>query len=128
MSATSGKTQSLASFLRDRGAHVHSSLELFAKSTAQRERGVVAMDVIKRGDTLLSLPRSAVLCACENGSGREIAGEPAVHGHGAGKPEPTKLVVHGHGGPKQGGCHSRTHRSRVRTAAWASRHSRTGRR
>ncbi len=63
---TSNESTALASFLSSRGGVVHDELELFGRSSAERERGVFAVGPIRRGELLLRLPRNAVICACEN--------------------------------------------------------------
>mgnify|MGYP001179887381 CR=1 FL=1 len=63
------ETERLASFLRSAGATVHPDLELFGRRAHDKsERGAFAAAPIAKGETLLKLPRSAVLTACEGGS------------------------------------------------------------
>ena len=61
------ESERLSAFIRSRGGGVHEEIELFGRSSIQRERGVFAVGPIERGELLLRLPRAAVICACENG-------------------------------------------------------------
>ena len=45
---------------------MHDDLELFGRSSVERERGVFTVGPIRRGELLLRLPRDAIICACEN--------------------------------------------------------------
>ena len=63
----SAPTRALATFLRARGATVHPNLELFGERPGG-ERGAFALKPIAAGETLLSLPRSALIDACEEGA------------------------------------------------------------
>jgi hypothetical protein len=62
----STESTTLASYLCSRGGFVHDDLELFGRSSGERERGVFTVGPIRRGELLLRLPRDAVICACEN--------------------------------------------------------------
>lgn len=59
------ETAALVAWLEDRGAFVHPSLELFGQRDSQ-ERGVFALQPIEEGELLLRLPRTAVICVCED--------------------------------------------------------------
>uniref|UniRef100_A0A7S3X245 SET domain-containing protein n=1 Tax=Emiliania huxleyi TaxID=2903 RepID=A0A7S3X245_EMIHU len=54
----------MVDWLANRGAHVHPELELFGEHPS-RGRGVFALAPIRKGELLLAVPRSAVVCACE---------------------------------------------------------------
>ncbi|EOD22821.1 hypothetical protein EMIHUDRAFT_195202 [Emiliania huxleyi CCMP1516] len=60
----SSATLRLVDWLANRGAHVHPELELFGEHPS-RGRGVFALAPIRKGELLLAVPRSAVVCACE---------------------------------------------------------------
>ena len=60
----SSATLRLVDWLANRGAHVHPELELFGEHPS-RGRGVFALAPIRKGELLLRVPRSAVVCACE---------------------------------------------------------------
>ena len=62
----STESTALASYLCSRGGFVHDDLELFGRSSVERERGVFTVGPIRRGELLLRLPRDAIICACEN--------------------------------------------------------------
>eukprot|EP00966_Prymnesium_polylepis_P116205 2686201-Prymnesium_polylepis.1 len=61
------ESERLSSFLRSRGAYVHEDLEFFA-CRPSGVRGVFAAAPIARGQLLVSLPRDAVLTACDDGA------------------------------------------------------------